>query len=295
MKFINKLERKFGKYAIHNLIIYIIALYVLGIFVYMVAPFGFYQEYLMLDIDKVLQGQVWRLITFLIQPVFRMNLFVVFELYLYYIIGRSLENAWGAFRFNLYFISGILFNVLAVVVIYLITKSVYGVGISYYIDLTYVNRSMFFAFAALFPNMELLFMFILPIKIKYFAYLYGAIIGYDVLRFLSAPQLQFKLQGIAILFALANFIIFFFGTRNFRRISPNEIRRKQKFKKQMKSASYGNVTQFRGKTVVTRHKCAVCGRTELDDDNLEFRFCSKCDGNYEYCMDHLFTHEHVKH
>jgi hypothetical protein len=78
-------------------------------------------------------------------------------------------------------------------------------------------------------------------------------------------------------------------------VSPVEFRRKANFKRQVKSVSNtGNVVDFNGRKKVTRHKCAICGRTELDDDKLEFRFCSKCDGNYEYCMDHLFTHEHVK-
>ena len=72
------------------------------------------------------------------------------------------------------------------------------------------------------------------------------------------------------------------------------MKRKADYRRQMKDPrNHGTVTQFGGKNVITRHKCAVCGRTELDGDNLEFRFCSKCDGNYEYCMDHLFTHEHV--
>ena len=80
-----------------------------------------------------------------------------------------------------------------------------------------------------------------------------------------------------------NFLIFFFSTRNYRSVSPKEVHRKRTYHRQ--------VQQPKG---VTRHKCAICGRTELDDPNLEFRFCSKCNGNYEYCQDHLFTHEHVK-
>ncbi|MEI3340480.1 MAG: hypothetical protein V8R80_11525 [Eubacterium sp.] len=90
---------------------------------------------------------------------------------------------------------------------------------------------------------------------------------------------------VAILASVLNFLIFFFATRNYQRISPKEIHRKKNFQRQMKSAR-GNG--------VTKHKCAICGRTELDDPNLEFRFCSKCNGNYEYCQEHLFTHQHVK-
>ena len=92
---------------------------------------------------------------------------------------------------------------------------------------------------------------------------------------------------IAIIMSILNFLIFFLSTRNYRRVSPKEIHRKQVFKAQMREPRRGGM--------VTKHKCAVCGRTELDDPNLEFRFCSKCDGNYEYCQDHLFTHQHIKH
>lgn len=289
--FLNKLERKFGRYAIHNLMKYIIALYALGFVVEVINPQIYYQ-FLMFDIDKVLHGQIWRIVTFLIQPVDSSNLFfMLISLYLYYMIGNSLENAWGAFRFNLYFISGILFNILAVIVIYIITKVQIGVGYSFPISLDYINQSMFFAFAAIYPNVQLMLMFIIPIKVKYLGILYGVLIGYNVVDFLIHGYIG---NVIVILFALANFIIFFLSTRNYKRISPSQIKRRNNYKRQTRQASYGNVTQFNGRNVVTRHKCAVCGRTELDDDNLEFRFCSKCEGNYEYCMDHLFTHEHVK-
>lgn len=283
--FLYKLERKFGRYAIHNLMKYIVGLYALGYVVYMINPYIYYQ-FLMLDIDKVLHGQIWRLVTFLIQPVDATRLFfMLISLYLYFMIGNSLENAWGAFRFNLYYLTGILFNILAVIIIYAVT------GRSYPITLSYINQSMFFAFAAIYPNVELLLMFIIPIKVKYLGIIYGIVVGYEVFQYIKVGD---YLSVIVILFALANFIIFFLSTRNYKRISPSEIRRKQNYRRQTRQASYGNVTQFKGRNVVTRHKCAVCGRTELDDDNLEFRFCSKCEGNYEYCMDHLFTHEHVK-
>jgi len=285
MNFINKLNRKFGKYAIHNLMVYIIVLYALGFLLDAINP-AFYYNYLMLDIEKVLQGEVWRIFTFIIQPFGGNILFLALELYLYYMIGNSLENAWGAFRFNLYYLSGILLNVLAVLVIYINT------GTSPIIGLTYINRAMFFAFAALYPNVQFYLFYFLPVKVKYLAYLYGAMIAYDVVRLFMAKQYYLC---IAIILALGNFLIYFLSTRNYKRVSPKEIKRKADFRRQVRpSGRTGNVVEFQGRKTITRHKCAVCGRTELDDENLEFRFCSKCDGNYEYCMDHLFTHEHVK-
>ena len=82
---------------------------------------------------------------------------------------------------------------------------------------------------------------------------------------------------------LLNFIVFYGTTRNYRAVSPKEMKRKADYKHKIQAAGKG-----------TKHKCAVCGRTDLDDPSLEFRFCSKCDGGLEYCQDHLFTHEHVK-
>lgn len=286
MKFLNKMERKFGKYAIHNLMKYVIGLYVVGFIITLINPNLIY--FLYLDIDKVLHGQVWRLVTFLIQvpSLSAMGMFAfLIQMYLYYMIGNSLERSWGAFRFNLYFFSGILFNILATVIIYAVT------GRSYMLGLDFINQAMFFAFAALYPNVELLLMYILPIKVKYLGIFYAIVYGYEIYTFVSLGHWY---QGIAMVLAILNFLIFFVATRNYKRISPKEYKRRANYKRQVRNAhNPDNVIQFQGRTTVTRHKCAVCGRTELDDDNLEFRFCSKCDGNYEYCMDHLYTHEHV--
>lgn len=285
MKFMNKMERKFGKYAIKNLMTYVIALYIAGIVIFMINPMIYY-DWLMLDFGKIAQGQVWRLVTFLIQPIQNIDFFILISLYLYYMIGNSLENAWGAFRFNLYFFSGVLFNILACGIIYAVT------GKSFAIPLDYVNQAMFFAFAALYPNLQLMLFFVLPIKIKYLGFIYAVIFGYDVYTIVRAGAWWL---GLAMVVAIANFLILFALTRNYKRISPQQVKRRANYKKQVRNAhNPDNVIQFRGRQTVTRHKCAVCGRTELDDENLEFRFCSKCDGNYEYCMDHLYTHEHVR-
>lgn len=276
MKFLNQLERKFGRYAIPDLINYVVGLCALGAFISYVSP-TFYVQYLALDIGKVMEGQVWRLITFIIDPydfsTFLSFIFLFFKLKVYHMIGKSLENAWGAFRFNLYFISGILFSILGAVILYVVYDQ------TYYGGLDYVYQSMFLAFATIYPNIQFLFNFIIPIKVKYLAYLYGAFLLFSVVSNLGRGNYG---MAFSIIVAMANFLIFFLTTRNYRRVSPAEYRRKKKFKREVKQSVSGQ-----------RHKCAVCGRTELDDENLEFRYCSKCDGNYEYCMEHLFTHEHV--
>ncbi|MDF2542209.1 MAG: hypothetical protein K0S47_1927 [Herbinix sp.] len=248
MKLLNQLERKLGRYAIHNLMRYIVALYALGL---VVKP-EVYHRFLSLDIDMLLKGQIWRVVTFLIQPVSLTNvLFLAIELYLYFMIGNALEQAWGAFRFNLYFISGIIFNILAVVIVYAITAAMPGVpATSMNIGLTYINRSMFFAFAALYPNMQFLMFFIVPVKVKYLAYFYGAYIAFQVFTYLFSGSLLQSSIGISIIVAMANFLIFFFSTRNYRSVSPREFQRKAKFRKQMREgAGYNNVRPFPGNFV----------------------------------------------
>ena len=147
------------------------------------------------------------------------------------------------------------------------------------VSTNYITMSIFLAFAAIYPDMEVLLYFILPIKMKWMALVYVVMAAYYFVRGGIGTR-------VAIGASLLNFIIFFLSSRNMKRFGPRERARKAKFKRQ----SAPHMKYANG----AKHRCAVCGRTELDDPCLEFRFCSKCNGNYEYCQDHLFTHEHVK-
>lgn len=272
MKFLRKLERNFGKYAVPNLMYYIILMYGAGIVIDLVMP-GLYYQYLCLDAAAVLRGQVWRLVTFLICPPSSGIFFNLIAMFLYYSLGTTLERVWGTFRFNLYFFSGILFHIIAAFVIYFLME------VSVPLTPFYLNNSLFLAFAATFPQMQFYLYGLLPIR----AYWLGIFIGAEFLyEFLFGGLIARSCIGLALL----NFVIFFMMTRNYSKISPREIKRKQKFKSDMKTAQAEKIR-------LTHHKCAVCGRTEKDDPNLEFRYCSKCEGNLEYCMDHLYTHKHV--
>lgn len=288
MNWLDKLERKFGRYAIPNLMYYIIIFYGVG-FVLNLVNGSFYYQYLALDVGAILHGQVWRLATFIIQPPSDSLIFIVFAMYLYYMIGMQLERAWGAFRFNVYFFSGMFFHILAAFILYFV------MGLALPMSAWYLNMSLFFAFASLYPDMEFLVFLILPVKVKWLALLDGLYFLYAVVQaFLPAYGggvfgIVYKANAVAAVVSLLNFLIFFFGSRNVRPYTPKQMKRKHEFKKNIKQArkamSYGNGAA---------HRCAVCGRTDLDDENLEFRYCSKCNGNYEYCQDHLFTHTHVK-
>lgn len=287
MKFLQLLEKKFGKYTIRNLMKYVIALYAVGLLIYTFVPTA--DIYLALDINRVLKGEMWRLITFLIPYVSFGDIFFVFlKAYLFFVIGNALENAWGSFRLNLYFLSAVIFNIIAAFIVY----GIFRINILLTSPLDIIYSSLFFAFAALYPNTQFMIYFIIPVKVKYLAWISGAFYIYNIYILIRS---RFYFGIIPIIVSLANFLIFYFASKNYRRISPREIERRARFRRQMKEGSrQGNVVEFQGRNVITRHKCAVCGRTELDDDNLEFRFCSKCDGNYEYCMDHLFTHTHIQ-
>ena len=271
MKFIDKMERKLGKYAIHNLMNYIIVLYVIGLILSYLTP-GVYAEYFALEPAKILQGEVWRIFTFLLQSPNTNLFFFIFTLYLYYMLGSTLEKNWGAFRFNLYYFTGVIGTVLGAIIAYLITRNP-----SITMDTYYINMSLFLGFATLFPDMQLLLFFIIPVKMKWLAYFDAAFFIYTII----VGDIGTK---IAAILALANFVLYFFGFMGNRGYSPKQMKRKAAYNRSVNNAS----------RKVTRHKCVVCGRTELDGENLEFRFCSKCNGNYEYCQDHLFTHTHVK-
>lgn len=279
MKFLYKLERKFGKYAIQNLMKYIIVLYGIGFVINMVNPYIYYQ-FLSLDASMILKGQVWRLITFIIQPPSNSLIFVVFALYLYYIIGVNLENVWGAFRFNLYFFVGVLGHIIAALGVYIVTLLLNGSGTVIIMDTTYLNFSLFFAYALTYPDVKVLIYFLIPVKMKYIAYLDAAFFIISIITAIGSGDWA---TVVAIIVSLLNVLVFFMATRNYRRIDPRDIYRRHHFKQQVREA-----------TSITKHKCAICGKTENDGDDLVFRFCSKCNGNYEYCQEHLFTHEHVR-
>ena len=285
---INKLERKFGRYAIPNLMYYIIILYAGGFLLNLFMP-GAYYQYLSLDMAAIFRGQIWRLFTFLIEPPSTSIIFVVFTLFLYYMIGISLERMWGTFRFNLYFFMGALFHVIAALLTYLILH------VSLPMGTYYLNMSLFFAYAALFPNQQFLLFGVIPVKVKHLALLDAIMFAYTILQaFLPAyggSQIgwYYQANALAAFVSILNFLIFYFSSRNMVRYSPKEMKRKHDYHRAVREGQ----REQRGSDGA-RHRCAVCGRTELDDDTLEFRYCSKCNGNYEYCQDHLFTHEHLK-
>lgn len=273
---LDKMERRFGRYAIRNLTMYLLAGYAIGYLLSFTMPQLL--TYFTLEPALILKGQVWRLLSWVIIPPNDNIIFVIFMMLLYYSLGNTLESYWGAFRYNVYIFSGILFTVIGAFIVNGLIGGVTGFGSLY--STYYINMSIFLACASIMPDYQLLLYGIIPVKMKWLAILDVVLLAVDAVQ-------GGLIIRIVIIASLLNFIIFFFCNRNLRGHSPKQAVRRKKFQKQISRPQ----NQYAGGA---KHRCAVCGRTELDDPTLEFRYCSKCNGNYEYCQDHLFTHEHVK-
>lgn len=277
MKFFDNMERKLGRFAIPNLTLYIVVLYVGGFILQMTNP-GFYLLKLSLNMERIFAGEVWRLFTFVIFPPTTQILWFLLELFIIYNLGNTLERMWGRFYYNLYIFLGLFSLVLASLLAYLIGGWV--------LLLTPGNlyMTLLLAFAMTLPDMQFLLYFIIPVKAKYLAIFYVALMVYQFVRGSWGTRIE-------ILASFANALIFFLLIRNpARRVQQTF--RKRAFDQRVRAAQQQaqKMRPFgRG-----HHVCAVCGRSSEDDPNLEFRYCSKCAGGREYCMEHLYTHVHVE-
>ncbi|MCR5502833.1 MAG: hypothetical protein K6F53_07475 [Lachnospiraceae bacterium] len=293
-----ELERKFGKYAIPNLPLYIVICYGIGYLLQLAFPAAI--EYLMLNPQKIIFNlQIWRLISWVLIPPGSFSIFTVITLYFYYSIGRSLEQVWGVWRFNVYTFSGLLFTVIGAFILYAITPGSVGWYMNIYpryFSTYYISMSIFLAFATTFPDMQIFLFMILPVRVKYLAVIYGVVLGYEVISNVldGSPAM-----AIVVASSLLNFGIFFIMNKRSGGFTPKQILRRHEFRKRSEAGVYENPLSGRdgrsaGSSAITRHKCAICGRTDQSNPELSFRFCSKCNGNYEYCEEHLFTHTHIK-
>jgi hypothetical protein len=195
LKWINKLERKYRRYAISNLMTYIIALNAAVYVINLLIPQSNLYAKLALNPAMILRGEIWRLITFLFLPPSSSPIFIVFVLYFYYLVGSNLEYQWGSFRFNIYYLIGVLSTIAASFISYAIT----GFGL---VSPEHLNLSLFLAFAHLFPYFEVLLFFFIPIKVKYLAWFNWAFIVFALI-FRPLPM---KLAAIA---SVVYYFIFF--------------------------------------------------------------------------------------
>ena len=293
-------ERKFGKYAIRNLSFVLVMCYAAGYLLELFDRSGLLISYLTLNPYAILHGQIWRLVTWVLIPPSSGGLcFTLLMLYFYCSIGMSLERTWGTYRYNVYLFQGMLFTIAGSFLLmgycYLFHPQIqmmdmrgmlhvltvdspneYFRAIAGLFSTYYINMSIFLAYAATFPDAQVLLMFIIPIRVKWLGAIYAVML---LFQFLGT-----NVYGkFAIGASLLNFVVFFLTSRNMMHLNPKQIHRRQEFKREV-----------RRNTGITKHKCAICGRTEVDSPQMQFRFCSKCDGNYEYCEEHLYTHTHIK-
>lgn len=221
----------------------------------------------------IFHGEIWRLVTYIFVPGYSgvsSIIWLALSLYFYYFIGCAMERQWGAGKFTFFYLSGMAINI------------VFGL-ITGYTDNYYVNMSMFFALATLYPDLRFLLFFIIPVKAKWLAWIDAAYFLLMVI-FGSFPS------NLLPLVAILNYLIFFGGDlfeylgNRLHWSRPRRDRNTANFKRETK-----RIQHDRGYL----HKCAVCGKTDTDYPDLEFRYCSKCKGYYCYCMEHINSHIHI--
>ena len=274
---IDRFCAKHPRFGISNLMLYIVigqvAVFILDLFFR-----GMLSSYwLPFSRDLILHGQVWRLVTFIFLPSDSGNpFFLLLGCYFYYWIGTMLEREWGTARFTLFYLSGVVLSVLSGMIL----------GIT---DIYYINLSIFLVIATLYGEMQVLLFFVIPIKMKWMALIDVALILVAVIQNLMYGS------WVGALLPLASFVNYFIFTWPFwgaklgvlrRRADPKVVNFKRVQKQAQKQAKA---------TGGYRHKCAVCGITDADDPNMEFRYCSKCNGYYCYCMNHINNHVHIHH
>lgn len=297
-------ERKYSKYAVRDLSLKLIILYLAGYVIYYLKPEILY--HMTLNPYAIVHGQVWRLVSWLMIPPSTSNLFfIAVMMFFYYSIGTSLERVWGAWRYNVFIFTGILLTIVSAFLwmgfTYLTggggTLAQVGAGsyFGYYslaFSTYYINMGIFFAYALTFPEAMVLLFFIIPVKVKWLGLLDVAYLVFEFLQATSATRFAIAATfvNIAILYLRSHRSV----RRSYSGRTMEDIFHSAVGTGASKNRSAGPVRRQMRPAGAVVHRCAICGRTQADNPDLEFRYCSKCEGGQEYCQDHLFTHVHVK-
>jgi hypothetical protein len=250
MTFLDKLEKRYGHWAIPNLMLYIV---VAQLVVYALVIGGQFSFVTLPLIPKaVMAGEVWRLFSFLISPPniaggAMSALFLAFFWYILWMMSSALEHIWGAFRFNLYLLCGVFFTIVAALVGQLVSPAT---TIIIFPDFLYL--SIFLAFAVNHPNVEFAIMLILPVKVKWLAWL---AVGLTAFSFLAAPTWG---DRIAILGPLVNFYLFF------RRDLTDSMESRKRRKAFAREKDERDNSAF--------HICSECGATDQSHPERHFRY-----------------------
>ena len=239
------------------------------------------------DRELILQGQVWRLFTYAFTFSGGNILLTAVGLICYFSLGRAMENAWGTLRFNLFYLTGI------------VLMDIYAMLLGGWADISYLNMSLFLGYATLYPNAGFLLLFIIPVKAWIFALLDLGLTLYDVIRLTAAGMFPYSLFPLV---AIGNYFLFFgkdvvnviplSWRANFRRLF------RKAPKKQTGTIPFPAAGSYQASAATVKapytHRCTVCGRTDVSNPELEFRYCSRCNGYFCYCEDHISNHTHVE-
>ena len=261
MKLLDRLDRKFGRFAIPNLTIYLIAGQSFFYLMYMTGKLERGATYL--SADLLMAGEWWRLFTLPFDPPRQGLIFTLIAWYFFYMLGSTLDQHWGAFRYNVFLLLGCLITIAASFLVP-----------SYPVSNAFLAGSVFLAFATLFPDFQVLLFFVIPVKMKWLALV--AWLGYAV-------QLLFGdwATRLMVLAALANYLIFF----------ANDIVVNIRYgRRQIVKKAARTVQRSEGLS----HKCTTCGITDKSHPDMDFRYCPQCEGQHGYCRDHIFSHQHKK-
>ena len=236
------------------------------------------------DRASILQGQIWRLLTYALTFDAGNVAYTAIGLICYYSLGRAIENSWGTFRFNLFYFTGILL------------MDIYCMVFGCYATVDYLNLSLFLAYATMYPDAQFLFLFIIPVKARIFALIDLALMVFGLVMY------PFPYNLFSVI-ALANYFLFF--GRDVVNVFPMSWRmntrrlfRKAPQKQKGKTIPFPTAGSYQATTAKPKapytHKCMVCGRTDVSNPELEFRYCSRCNGYHCYCQDHINNHTHVE-
>jgi hypothetical protein len=303
--------------------------YAIGYIIQMSYPKLMY--YLALDPYQIIHGQIWRIFTWVIippnyvegagMPNFLSFLFIFLMMYCCYWVGNVLERTWGTVKYNLFIFGGILMTVFFSFVCfgylclhygydlietyeqfkyYQITNtSTYPViynelsNTSYFwyaFSTYYINMSLYLVYALTFPERLIYIYFVIPVKMKWLGVVDSVYLLFMLL--FGGPIVRCAVFATAL-----NVLIFYLSNIKGKVLNPYQIHRQNSFRRKFnsgRSTEAPRADKAPKMHAAYRHKCSICGKTDVSDPDMEFRYCSKCVGSHEYCSTHLFKHSHVR-
>ncbi|MFA9479209.1 hypothetical protein ACERK3_13035 [Phycisphaerales bacterium AB-hyl4] len=261
---LDRLERKFGRFAIPNLTLILIAFQALFYLAAVATTGQAFLDSMALVWERVFAGEVWLLLTFAFMPRFAHPLWFLISIYIFWLMGSALDREWGHFRYNIYLLTAFVLSALAGLL-----------DPSAPVNNYYVFISVLLAFAWLYPEFQFLLFFIIPVKVKWIGIVVAVLTAGWFLQALGMRQWQ---EAAVLAAGIANFFLFFGGEMITRARNAHRRRVYETERAELAEQPF--------------HKCVVCGKTDKSDPDAEFRYCPQCSDAACYCMDHIFEHEH---